>query len=145
MKLTCVVLLILITFTQTLFPAAEEDIALQERRKQAKLVRASQREALIEWVQTLTVKDLDPAYWSTVESWKAQPQNYFDHYVTVLSDIFAKKQPPATINFILVGACDGSHDKTISEHYLPNKHWRGAFVEPFEMNYNDLTKFMKEV
>jgi hypothetical protein len=42
------------------------------------------------------------------------------------------------VNFILVGACDGTHDKTIDKLFLPNPHWRGAFVEAISYNVHDL-------
>ncbi|MBX9697547.1 MAG: FkbM family methyltransferase, partial [Alphaproteobacteria bacterium] len=94
-----------------------------------------QRKAIHKWGKQLTEDDLNPS------AWKKQPQYMFDHYIHVLSDIF--KELNAKVNFILVGACDGTHDITISQGYLPNQHWRGVFVEPFEINYNDLTNFMK--
>lgn len=95
-----------------------------------------QRQAIQAWGKQLTEDDLNPS------AWKKQPQYMFDHYIHVLSDIFKGKK--AKVNFILVGACDGTHDITISQGYLPNDHWRGVFVEPFEINYNDLTNFMKK-
>ena len=96
----------------------------------------TQRVAIQAWGKQLTERDTDPS------SWKKQPQYMFDHYIHVLSDIFRDHQ--AKVNFILVGACDGTHDITISKGYLPNTHWRGAFVEPFEINFNDLHQFMKD-
>lgn len=95
----------------------------------------NQREAIQSWGSQLTEKDYDP------NAWKMQPQYMFEKYIKVLSDIFKEKN--AKVNFVLVGACDGTHDKTISEGYLPNEHWRGVFVEPFQINFNDLKNFME--
>jgi hypothetical protein len=94
-----------------------------------------QRDAILAWGNQLTEKDYDP------NEWKMQPQYMFERYIKVLSDIFEEKG--AKVNFALVGACDGTHDKTITEGYLPHDHWRGVFVEPFEINFNDLKNFME--
>ena len=99
-----------------------------------------QRLAVKTWTKQLTEQDYNATHWAI--TMRHQPQNFFDHYVQVLSDIFKEKR--AKINFVLVGACDGTHDNTIRDRYLPNDHWRGVFVEPFEINYNDLVKFMEE-
>jgi hypothetical protein len=50
----------------------------------------------------------------------------------------------AYINFALVGACDGTNDRTIRDRYLVNSHWRGVFVEPFTINHRDLVNFMEK-
>jgi hypothetical protein len=94
----------------------------------------SQKEAITAWGKSLTNEDLTPT------SWTKQPQYMFEMYSLQLSAIF--KDKGAKVNFALVGACDGTHDKTITEGYLPNDHWRGVFVEPFEINFNDLKNFM---
>lgn len=98
-----------------------------------------QRQAVKAWTKQLTEQDYNATHWAI--TMRYQPQNFFDHYVEVLSDIFKEKK--AKINFVLVGACDGTHDNTIRDRYIPNEHWRGVFVEPFEINYNDLVKFME--
>ena len=72
---------------------------------------------------------------------RKQPQNFFDHYVQKLSNLFLEKD--AIVNFALVGACDGTNDNTIRDRYIPNYHWHGVFVEPFSMNFRDLNVFME--
>jgi hypothetical protein len=59
-----------------------------------------------------------------------------------LSDFFLTRG--ATVNFALVGACDGTNDVTIRERFLPNEHWRGLFVEPISLNVEDLRKYLQE-
>lgn len=49
----------------------------------------------------------------------------------------------AVVNFAMIGACDGTNDRTIRERYLPNPFWRGVFVEPISYNHKDLTQFME--
>lgn len=99
-----------------------------------------QGKAVKAWAQSLTNDDYNATYW--VETMSTQPQNFFNHYVTKLSDMFEKRK--AVVNFAMVGACDGTHDVTIRENFLPNSHWRGVFVEPFEINHRDLVKFMAD-
>jgi hypothetical protein len=73
---------------------------------------------------------------------RKQPQNFFDHYVQQLSNIF--KEKGGTVNFVLVGACDGTNDNTIRDRFLPNSHWMGLFVEPMSLNFKSLQSFMQE-
>lgn len=61
---------------------------------------------------------------------------HFNGYCRHLSEVF--KERGAKVNFVMIGACDGTNDVTIRTHYLPNEHWRGIFVEPFAMNVRDL-------
>jgi hypothetical protein len=98
-----------------------------------------QRQAVKAWAKQLTEQDYNATHWAL--TFRHQPQNFFDHYIQLLSNIF--KEKGAKVNFVLVGACDGTHDGTISQRYLPNDHWRGVFVEPFEINYKDLVSFME--
>jgi hypothetical protein len=95
--------------------------------------------ALRVWADSLTPDDYNATLWQTL--WK-QPGNFFEHYITKLSDIYMAEG--ANINFILVGACDGTNDRTIRDRFLPYSHWRGAFVEPFQINYQDLVDFMNK-
>ena len=84
--------------------------------------------------------DYNATKWITPKT--SQPQYVFDYYVKRLSDLF--KEKGATVNFALVGACDGTNDNTIRERYLPNEHWRAIFVEPITLNVADLKKFLSE-
>jgi hypothetical protein len=68
---------------------------------------------------------------------------YFDQYAQRFSKLF-KTIPGALVNFAMIGACDGTNDPTIRDRYLPNSHWRGVFVEPMSVNYNDLVLHLKE-
>lgn len=100
----------------------------------------AQKAAVKAWAEFLKPdQDYDPTYWA--ETFKWQPANFFEHYASELSSIF--KEKGAKVNFALVGACDGTNDRTIRDRFLPNEHWRGVFVEPFSMNYKDLSNFME--
>ena len=99
-----------------------------------------QRAAVKAWANQLTETDYNATNWDLTMS--HSPAHYFEYYIKRLSNVFEEKK--ASVNFALVGACDGSHDHTISEHYLKNDHWRGVFVEPFEINYNDLVQYMEK-
>eukprot|EP00601_Ochromonadales_sp_CCMP2298_P036887 CAMPEP_0173355214 /NCGR_PEP_ID=MMETSP1144-20121109/17631_1 /TAXON_ID=483371 /ORGANISM="non described non described, Strain CCMP2298" /LENGTH=230 /DNA_ID=CAMNT_0014303879 /DNA_START=33 /DNA_END=722 /DNA_ORIENTATION=- len=100
----------------------------------------AQRAAMKEWAMSLHDSDYNATHWAVTLKW--QPANFFEHYAQRLSDVF--KNNKATVNFALVGACDGTNDRTITDRFLPNEHWRGVFVEPFQMNYNDLSNFMEQ-
>jgi hypothetical protein len=125
--------------------AEESTIELTPVRKEKKKANPNimtlkyQKAALKTWARELTDDDYNVTNWVT--TLRKQPQNFFDYYVGKLSDTFKEKN--AIVNFALVGACDGTNDNTIRDRYLPNSHWRGVFVEPIEMNYKDLNKFME--
>jgi hypothetical protein len=107
--------------------------------KTSKTNMKAQRAAVKSWANSLSEPDFDPDHWLS-EFNTDQPQNYFEQYAKRLSSIFSEND--AFVHFALVGACDGTHDATIRDLYLPHPHWRGVFVEPFEMNFNDLKSFM---
>jgi hypothetical protein len=98
--------------------------------------------AVEEWVNSL-VPDVD--YNST--GWRYRfhsksPQTFFDQYVRQVSAAFAKHE--ATVNFCMVGACDGLADPAIRDRFLPSKHWRAVFVEPMSVNVRDLVQYLKK-
>jgi hypothetical protein len=95
----------------------------------------TQRAAVRAWSELLGDSDYDNSKWGG-------PQYVFDRQAKRLSDLFESKS--ALVNFVLVGACDGTNDMTIRERYLPNSHWRGVFVEPFTINFQDLHQFMED-
>lgn len=64
------------------------------------------------------------------------PPQIFDHYIVKLSKVFYRKS--ARINFLSVGACDGTNDFTITNRFFKSPHWDGFFVEPMSINYRDL-------
>lgn len=98
----------------------------------------SVRKAIVAWANSLSDNDYNATFWRI--TMRTQPQNFFVHYGDLLSHVFADNN--AIINFVLVGACDGTNDQTIRDAYLPNLHWRGLFVEPVPKNYLELTKFL---
>mmetsp|Transcript_31988 Transcript_31988/g.46090 ORF Transcript_31988/g.46090 Transcript_31988/m.46090 type:complete len:398 (+) Transcript_31988:3-1196(+) len=100
---------------------------------------SKQKAAVKAWSRILSEKDYNASEWA--RTMRKQPQNFFDHYVQILSNLFLEKE--AIVNFALVGACDGTNDNTIRERYLPNSHWHGVFVEPFSINFRDLNLFME--
>lgn len=53
------------------------------------------------------------------------------------------KRLGASVNFISVGACDGTDDYTINELFLTQSHWKGVFVEPISNNFAELTTFLQ--
>lgn len=85
------------------------------------------------WGDSLTEADYNYQIWGN-------PANVFHRMSNQLSSVF--KLHSASVNFILVGACDGTHDKTISERFIPNSHWRAAFVEAISINVRDLNFFL---
>ena len=97
------------------------------------------RKAILAWANTLSENDYNATFWRV--TMRTQPQNFFVHYGELLSHVFADNN--AMVNFVLVGACDGTNDQTIRDAYIPNKHWRGMFVEPVPKNYLELTKFLE--
>eukprot|EP01038_Epipyxis_sp_PR26KG_P004820 gene4820-6755_t len=99
-----------------------------------------QRAAVKAWSLFLTEHDYNASNWKSITH-RSQPQDFFDYYITKLSDLFLEMN--AIVNFALVGACDGTNDRTIRDRYLPYNHWRGVFVEPISMNYKDLNNFME--
>lgn len=80
---------------------------------------------------TDVLKDQDflPSHWPRV------PEQAFEHYSHVLSEVFAKQL--TRVNFVLVGACDGTFDSTV-DYYLKHGNWRGVFVEPMAYNIADM-------
>ncbi len=109
-------------------------------RKKDKTIKF-QRLALSAWTNNLTDSDYNIDEWPKIAH-ASQPQHIFDFYAQRLSDVFLENK--ARVNFILIGACDGTHDKTIRDRFLPNLNWNGVFVEPIAMNFNDLNKFIEQ-
>ena len=97
------------------------------------------RKAMETWARSLTASDYDAPNWK-YKFKSITPEDYFDHFVKALSQVFAEEK--AHVNFALVGACDGLNDPTIESRFLPNKHWRAVFVEPMTPNVKDLTTYL---
>lgn len=98
----------------------------------------NRKKALLSWAKSLTDQDHNSTHWSV--TMRKQPQNFFYEYAKRLTQIF--KESNAIVNFVLVGACDGTNDNTVSEHYFPNSNWHGLFVEPVSYNYKDLQHYL---
>jgi len=116
-------------------------------RKGARAAKAALTKVAVDsWVKYLNPEvDYNTSLWKVTHRdgrHPGQPGRFFAHYINQFSRIF--KESGATVNFVLVGACDGTHDKTIAENYLKESHWEGVFVEPVELNFNDLTKYLTE-
>ena len=90
-----------------------------------------QRRAINTWVSNLT---------DTIDVPVVRNQKLFDVYVQRLSDIFTSSH--ARVNFVLIGAYDGTQDNTIHDEFLINPNWNGVFVEPITNNYLDLNIFL---
>jgi len=104
------------------------------------------KEAISEWISFLKPQDYNATHWKrTIGANKhgpGQPGNFFAHYTKEMSQIFRTHN--AEVNFVLVGACDGTHDKTIAERFLVDSHWVGVFVEPVSLNFKDLSQLFLE-
>jgi len=76
--------------------------------------------------------------------WRSvSPSNYFEGYNKMMSDVLAKHGLP--LNFLLIGACDGTSDITIKHRFLKYNHWRAAFVEPMSNNVADLRNLLSSL
>ena len=64
-----------------------------------------QKAAVKAWVKSLSEEDYESDKWN---KFGKQPQNYFDMYVSKLSDIFLKNN--AIVNFVLTGMLFAEHD-----------------------------------
>jgi hypothetical protein len=96
---------------------------------------------MLAWSRALTERDYDNTYWPQIAGEKSGPPQYFDLYIQKLSQIFQSKG--ANVNFIMIGACDGTNDLTI-KRFLKYTHWHGMFVEPVSINYAELQKFLNQ-
>lgn len=104
--------------------------------------RSKQKVAMEQWASNLVPeRDYTEAQWR-ISFHSRSPSTYFDQFANRLSKVF--KAVGATVNFAMIGACDGTNDPTIRDRYLPNSHWKGVFVEPMSVNYNDLVKHLEE-
>ena len=68
-------------------------------------------------------------------------QKIFYNYCQQLSDIYQYNN--AYVNFMSIGACDGTHDMIFEKIYLNNDHWNGMLIEPSSRNYDDLLRLMQ--
>lgn len=109
------------------------------RRQGAPGAARNSQHVLKTWASVLQPHDFNSTNWKMMFRTK-MPQEYFASYSLRLSNLFQTLQVP--LNFVLIGACDGTNDKTIRDLFIPNHHWNGMFVEPVSRNYKDLVKFM---
>ena len=135
-----IVLLVSITLVDSDISGQQDLLNQREEGKTTKVKsRLIQKAAIQAWANYLEPeRDYNATSWITKD--RNQPQYDFDYYVSLLSNLFLEKG--ATVNFALVGACDGTNDNTIRNRYLPNAHWRALFVEPISLNFADLNKFL---
>ena len=103
--------------------------------------RLNQKAAMQAWARSLTPKDYDNEHWPKIAGEKSGPPQYFDFYLLRLSEIFAQNN--ANVNFISIGACDGTNDLTI-KRFIANRHWHAMFIEPVSINYAALERFLAE-
>lgn len=100
------------------------------------------KKAVDEWTETLAPEvDYNATGWR-YRFHSRSPQTFFDQYVKQVSKAFGNQG--ATLNFCMVGACDGLADPAIRDRFLPNKHWRAIFVEPMSVNVADLIKYLQK-
>lgn len=100
-----------------------------------------QRRALEEWIAWLQPdRDYNATLWKQQHGRTSQPGTFFAHYSKELSRVY--RSAGGVVNFVMVGACDGTHDKTIRERFLADSHWQGVFVEPVALNFKDLTNYL---
>jgi len=98
------------------------------------------RAALEEFVSNMVPEvDYNASHWRY--KWRSvSPSNYFEGYNKMISEVLAKHGLP--LNFLLIGACDGTSDITIKHRFLKYEHWRAAFVEPMSNNVADLRNML---
>jgi hypothetical protein len=107
--------------------SADEEVLNRKLLKNSKMRRSNpNNKALEDWV-----KFLDPKIDYNTTMWKIATRSstwsvHFNEYAKKLSAVFDKAH--AKVNFVMIGACDGTSDNTIRELFLPNDHWRGVFV-----------------
>jgi hypothetical protein len=116
---------------------------VSRRRTLAMGRKAIQKKALMAWASSLKDIDYNVTHWAeSVAHVKGGPPQYFDNYLQKLSKLFLHHG--AAVNFISIGACDGTNDLTIQGRYLKYPHWRGLFVEPMSINFADLEKLLRD-
>jgi hypothetical protein len=102
----------------------------------------NQHALVMQWASSLVPElDYNGSYqWSkTFET--EDPSAFFLKYTDKFS-LMAEKIG-ATVNFVSVGACDGTEDRVIKNGFLAHSHWNGVFVEPMANNFADLTKMFE--
>lgn len=100
-----------------------------------------QQALLVEWVKALK-PEIDykgTKQWISMTK-STSPESFFNSYNEKFSQVAAKLG--AYVNFISIGACDGTNDDTIKDRFLKHPHWNGVFVEPMSNNFADLTNFL---
>jgi hypothetical protein len=104
--------------------------------------RSKGQEAVEDWLSTIVPsRDYNATGWRYYFHSRS-PQTFFDKYLQQVSNTFKKHH--ATLNFAMVGACDGLADPAIRDRFLPNKHWQAIFVEPMSVNVRDLIKYLQK-
>lgn len=78
-----------------------------------------QKKAINLWIHSLSDDDYDVNKWT--KKFNGQPANYFEYYAEKLSNIY--KDIDAMVNFVMIGACDGTNDRTIRDKFLKYDHW----------------------
>ena len=118
----------------------------ESRRGVRQAKSAATKAAIDAWIKFLQPeRDYNASLWKIAHKegrHPGQPGRFFAHYIKHFSQ--SCKESGASVNFVLVGACDGTHDKTIAENFLKESHWEGVFVEPVELNFKDLTSYLQE-
>ena len=104
--------------------------------------RSKGQEAVEDWLSSLVPsRDYNATGWRYYFHSRS-PQTFFDKYLQQVSNAF--KRHHATLNFAMVGACDGLADPAIRDRFLPNKHWQAVFVEPMSVNVRDLITYLQK-
>lgn len=95
-----------------------------------------------QWADSL-IPDVD--YNGTIQWRKTYGSNDPSHFFFEYSEKFSKmaEKVGATVNFVSVGACDGTEDPVIKNGFLAHPHWNGVFIEPMSNNFADLTKMFE--
>lgn len=123
-------ILAVIAFSQTGKGALDK-----ERRNKGKA-------AVEDWLTTIVPsRDYNATGWRYYFHSRS-PQTFFDKYLQQVSNKF--KIHGATLNFAMVGACDGLADPAIRDRFLPNPHWQAVFVEPMSVNVRDLIRYLEK-
>ena len=104
-------------------------------------VGKNQQALLMEWAKSLKPKvDYNGTYAWRWRFRSNAAEDYFNGYNEKFSEV--AENLSASVNFVSIGACDGTEDHTIQHLFLGHSHWKGVFVEPISFNFADLTNFL---
>ena len=90
---------------------------------------------------------LDATFSSLSSNRSLAPHFLLEHFASALQTSFSENESSENsdhynVNVAVIGACDGTHDRLISNFFLPFANWEGLFVEPVSFNFISLTELI---